>query len=127
MLFRSNLEAQPLTPEKFEILAITAGSANGWEFPEETLRDSLALWDGVNCFIDHDRFSRSVRDIAGVLHRPEWDEAAKGVRTELHAFGPSKDVLVSMGRQVLEEKDEPAVKVGFSADILFKGQGKVVQ
>ncbi len=124
---RLNLEAQPLTPEKFEILAITAGSANGWEFPEETLRDSLALWDGVNCFIDHDRLSRSVRDIAGVLHRPEWDEAAKGVRTELHAFGPSKDVLVSMGRQVLEEKDEPAVKVGFSADILFKGQGKVVQ
>ena len=44
----------------FEILAITAGAANGWLFPAEVLRESLALWDGVNCFVDHSLKARSV-------------------------------------------------------------------
>ncbi|HQK43257.1 MAG TPA: hypothetical protein PLV20_06595, partial [Anaerolineaceae bacterium] len=59
------MDAAPISPDKFEILAITAGSANGWEFPAEVLRESLPLWEGVNCFVDHDWTSRSVRDIAG--------------------------------------------------------------
>ena len=123
---RLSLEVNPNGPDSFDILAITAGSANGWEFPAEVLRESLALWDGVNCFVDHDLAARSVRDIAGVLRKPSWDEASEGVRAELTAFGPSAHVLRDMGRQVLEISDEPAVKVGFSADVLFKGEnGKV--
>ena len=110
----------------FEILAITAGAANGWVFPAEVLRESLALWDGVNCFVDHSLKVRSVRDIAGVLRKPIWDETSQGVRAELSAFGPSSDLLKEIGRQVLEESDEAAVKVGFSADVLFQGKnGKV--
>lgn len=124
---RLALEVQPVSPERFEILAITAGSANGWEFPVEALRESLTLWEGVNCFIDHDWNSRSVRDIAGVLRKASWDEQAQGIRAELHAFGPSAGLLVEIGRQVLEAKDEPAVRVGFSADILFNGRGKKVE
>lgn len=123
---RLSLEVNPIGPDSFEILAITAGSANGWEFPAEVLRESLALWEGVNCFVDHDLAARSVRDIAGVLRKPNWDGAAKGVRAELQAFGPSAHVLSDIGRQVLEISNEPAVKVGFSADVLFRGQnGKV--
>ncbi len=123
---RLSLEVNPSGPDSFDILAITAGSANGWEFPAEVLRESLALWDGVNCFVDHDLAARSVRDIAGVLRKPSWDEASEGVRAELQAFGPSAHVLRDMGRQVLEISDEPAVKVGFSADVLFNGEnGKV--
>ncbi len=124
---RLALEAAPLSPEKFEILAITAGSANGWEFPAEVLRESLQLWEGVNCFVDHDWTSRSVRDIAGVLRKPVWDEAAQGIRAELHAFGPSAELLARIGRQVLEIRDAPAVRVGFSADVLFNGRGKRVE
>ncbi len=90
------------------------------------MRESLALWDGVNCFVDHDLAARSVRDIAGVLRKPSWDENAQGVRAELQAFGPSAHVLSDIGRQILEISDEPTVKVGFSADVLFKGtNGKV--
>ena len=111
------MDAAPISPDKFEILAITAGSANGWEFPAEVLRESLPLWEGVNCFVDHDWTSRSVRDIAGVLRKPVWDELALGIRAELHAFGPSADLLVRIGRQVLEIHDAPAVRVGFSADV----------
>ncbi len=121
-----NLEVNPLSSDRFEILAITAGTANGWDFPAEVLRESLALWEGVNCFVDHSLSARSVRDIAGVLRETRWDEAANGVRAELSAFGPSAKVLAEIGRQVLEASDEPAVRVGFSADVLFKGKaGKV--
>lgn len=48
------------------------------------------------------------------------------MRAELSAFGPSAEVLTDIGRQVLEESNEAAVKVGFSADVLFQGKaGKV--
>ncbi|HOV30920.1 MAG TPA: hypothetical protein PKX67_04260 [Anaerolineaceae bacterium] len=124
---RLALEAQALSPDRFEILAITAGAANGWEFPPEVLRQSLGLWEGVNCFVDHDWTSRSVRDIAGILRKVSWDEHAQGIRAELHAFGPSAELLTKVGRQVLEEKDEPAVRVGFSADILFNGKDHRVE
>ena len=121
-----NLEVNPVSNDRFEILEITAGVANGWEFPAEVLRESLALWEGVNCFVDHSLSARSVRDIAGVLRDTRWDEAASGVRADLTAFGPSAQVLAEIGRQVLEANDEPAVRVGFSADVLFKGKaGKV--
>jgi len=68
---RLALEVNPISPDSFEILAITAGTANGWAFSAEVLRESLALWDGVNCFVDHDLAARSVRDIAGVLRKPQ--------------------------------------------------------
>ena len=35
----------------FEVLAITAGQGNGWLFEESALKESLPLWDGVECFI----------------------------------------------------------------------------
>jgi hypothetical protein len=124
---RMALEAQAITADRFEILAITAGVANGWEFQPETLKSSLALWEGVNCFIDHDLGARSVRDIAGVLRKVEWDPTNQGIKAEMQAFGPSKALLKEIGRQVLEESDQPAVKVGFSADILFRSKGKQVE
>ena len=123
---RLALEVSSTGSGRFEILAITAGAANGWEFPAQVLRESLALWDGVNCFLDHSLKARSVRDIAGVLRKPVWDDQSQGVRAELSAFGPSAEVLKGIGRQVMEESDEAAVKVGFSADVLFQGKaGKV--
>ena len=86
---------------KFEILAITAGQANGWQFDAQVLKQSLALWEGVHCFVDHAWASRSVRDIAGVIRNPIWDEAAQGIRAELQAFGPASGLLSELGQQVL--------------------------
>ncbi|NLC30299.1 MAG: hypothetical protein GX773_07550 [Chloroflexi bacterium] len=95
------LEVTPAGSGRFEILAITAGAANGWQFPAQVLRESLDMWDGVNCFLDHSLKERSVRDIAGVLRKPVWDEETQGVRAELSAFGPSAEVLKDIGRKVL--------------------------
>ena len=124
---RLGLEARALRHDRFEILAITAGAANGWQFPAEVLKESIALWDGVNCFIDHGLGERSVRDIGGVVQNPTWDANQEGIKAELRAFGTSANLLSEVGKQVLERQDLPAVKVGFSADVLFNGKGKCVE
>jgi hypothetical protein len=109
----------------FEILCITAGNGNGWEFPADVLEQSLQLWNGAHCFIDHAWLSRSVRDLAGQITDPVWDADAQGVRATLKAFGPGGQLLTDFGREVLTEKTPP--RVGFSADILFKATGTKVK
>jgi hypothetical protein len=113
---------------KFEVLAIPAGDGNGWKFGADTLRRSLALWDGVECFVDHGSMwsrGRSVRDLAGVFSAPTWDEAAQGVRLQLEASGPSGALLESLGREMLKDgKKKP--KVGFSADVGFSAKAQEV-
>lgn len=119
----------------FEIHAMTAGSANGWNFSEQSLRNSLALWDGVECFIDHAGFfedNRSVRDLGGMCHSPEWDDAAKGVKLQLRTAGPSGPLVESIGRELLRESgaghpNGARPRVGFSADIGFTATGRDVQ
>jgi hypothetical protein len=114
------------TGGEFEILAITAGEGNGWQFPVDCLRSSLSLWDGVETFVDHAWLGRSVRDLAGVCRHPEWDEDSLGVRLRLSPVGPSAPLLTSLARQVLAEGDaRPAV--GFSADLVFTAIGQQVE
>lgn len=110
---------------QFEILCITAGDGNGWQFSPEVLQASLGLWSGVHCFIDHAWCSRSVRDLAGQVVDPVWDEDAQGIRATLKAFGPGGDLLTSFGHEVLQGDSPP--RVGFSADILFSAHQKQVK
>lgn len=112
---------------RFEVLAITAGVGNGWEFTEAALRESLVLWDGVEVFVDHRWGSRSLRDLAGVLHEPAWDAESQGIRCKLRAVGPSAALLEELGRQLLKESDGKKPRVGFSADVLFTSQGRKVE
>jgi hypothetical protein len=109
---------------KFEILAISAGSGNGWEFPAEALRESLALWDGRECYLDHSLWGHSVRDLAGVLHSPVWDEARQGIRLTLKAVGPGGPVLEQLAQAALSGEARP--DIGFSADVLFHAEGRRV-
>jgi hypothetical protein len=91
---------------KFEVIAITAGEGNGWQFSEAVLRESLSLWDGATCFVDHGSWfgGRSVKDIAGVFNNPRWSEDAKGVALELTTMGPSGELVDELGRQILAEE-----------------------
>ena len=123
---RLTLQATVTPAGKFEILAITAGVGNGWTFPAEALKASLSLWDRVECFVDHDYFGHSLKDLAGVLHSPAWDEARKGIRAQLRTAGPSGPLLDALGREMLADED-PKPDVGFSADVLFTAKGKVVE
>lgn len=117
--------AQPTQPGKFEILCITAGNGNGWEFPADILQASLALWHGVHCFIDHAWASRSVRDLAGQIVNPTWDPDIQGIRATLKAFGLGGKILTAFGQEVLQEEQPP--KIGFSADLTFTAKGKRVR
>ena len=114
---------------RFEILAITAGEGNGWLFGEDALRTSLALWDGVECFVDHAAVARahSLRDLAGVVTNPEWDAERRGVRCELRAIGPSAELLSELGREMVAGAGQAAPRVGFSADVVFTAQGRQVE
>lgn len=111
---------------QFEILAISAGEGNGWQFSEQALQESLALWDGVECFIDHAWGGRSLRDLAGVCRQPRWDAEQRGVLLKLRPLGPSAGLLAELGRQMLAEAD-PRPAVGFSADLLFSASGREVK
>ena len=112
-------------PGKIEIIAISAGSGNGWEFAPEVLRESLPLWQGVECFIDHDWKPRSLRDLAGVCAAPRWSESRQGVLLSLRPFGPAAALLESAA-EALTDSDTPAPRVGFSADLVFSASGRQV-
>ena len=125
---RLALEMEPSDGGSFEILAISAGEGNGWQFGAEVLQSSLPLWDGVETFIDHTPGAaarRSLRDLAGVCSQPRYDPAANGVRLRLQPAGPSGALLESLGREWLEAP-EPRPRLGFSADLLFSARGKQV-
>ena len=133
---RTRLEASgtPLEGGRFLVDAIRAGVGNGWEFSAEMLHNSLALWQGVECFVDHEqnpgslRGGRSVRDLGGVFENPAWDAADQAVRLELRTLGPSGGLVEALGRALLAESPNGTrPKVGFSADILFTAQGRRVE
>jgi hypothetical protein len=71
------------TPKGIEVLAITAGIGNGWDFSPAVLQESLSLWDKAECFTDHTLQNHSVRDLGGILSDPLWDIEAKGIRATL--------------------------------------------
>jgi len=110
----------------FEILAITAGTGNGWDFSAEVLKASLSLWDKAECYIDHSWFGHSVRDLAGFCHSPAWDDDHLGIKLQLKPVGPSGPLLAELGKQVLEEDNPANPNVGFSADVIFTSNGKNV-
>ncbi|MDO9546629.1 MAG: hypothetical protein Q7J07_07765 [Pelolinea sp.] len=111
---------------EFEILAITAGDGNGWEFSADILKQSLSLWDNAQTFVDHHWFGHSVHDLAGVCFDPEWDETAQGIKLTLRPVGPAAPILSEIGRQMLAE-DQPKPDLGFSADLIFTANGKEVK
>ena len=90
-------------PGTYPILAITAGEGNGWLFSEDVLRESLALWDGVEVFVDHAQAggqNRSIRDLAGVLSAPAWDAQRRGVACALRPFGPAAALLEGLAAEI---------------------------
>ena len=84
-----------------------------------------SLWDGIECYIDHHWANRSIKDLAGVLHAPEWDASAKGIKAKLRAVGPGATTLAELGRVMLNDEVKP--DVGFSADLIFTAKEKKVE
>ena len=115
---------------EFEIVAITAGHANGWNFTAKALQESVKLWDGTNSLVDHAGFfdMPSIMKLGGVCYGPAWDETRQGIKATLRPFGPCGPLVADLGKEVLaaKAKGDPLPKIGFSADIWFKANGRDV-
>ena len=113
----------------FEIVCITAGVGNGWEFSADVLRAAVPLFDGVQCFVDHlavdSADGHSVRDVAGLISEPVFDEGLQGITAKLTPFGPSADLLKETLSEILSHEGTDT-KVGFSADLAFNNEGSTV-
>lgn len=97
-------------------------------FPADVLQRSLSLWDGVNCFINHDFWGHDdVRDLCGIMYSPVWSETGQGPLCQFRTAGPGGPVADALGREMVNA-DQPKPRVGFSADVLFtvKADGKTV-
>jgi len=117
------------SPNGIEVLAITAGIGNGWEFSPGCLQASLPLWEGAECYADHlsaqegKPDQHSVRDLGGLLKDVLWDMEATGIRATLNPTGPAAAVFVELARAAIAH---PELAVGLSADILMQVDGKKV-
>ena len=109
---------------EIEIAAITAGIGNGWQFSAAVLQESLPLWEGVECFVDHAWPPRSIRDLAGACSQPRWDDSLQGIRLKVTPCGPSASLLHDLALAQNTSPIQP--RVGFSADLLFSAAGNQV-
>ena len=113
----------------FEIVCMTAGTGNGWEFSADVLRAAVPLFDGVQCFVDHlpmdSQDGHSVRDVAGLLSNASFDEGLQGIVAQLTPFGPSADLLKATLAEILAVEGVDT-KIGFSADLAFNCEGSTV-
>jgi hypothetical protein len=121
---RSEIKIKLAKAGEYEILAISAGLGNGYNFTAKALKVAVPLFDRVPCYIDHestpDKSRHSARDLAGLIHSPAWDETYQGIRAMLKPTGPSAGDLVKLADAALEDPDLP---IGFSADILVATTG----
>lgn len=123
------LSAQP-TNEGFDILAINAGEAKGHgiSFSREVLMQSVDMIDRLPVFIDHAGLGNapSVRDLAGTVQTPSWNEREQGIQAKLRASGPAADVLLAL-REAAKSDIAIMQAVGFSmvVNVQLNKQGQV--
>jgi hypothetical protein len=97
-------------------LAITAGIGNGWEFPASVLKEFVPLLNKVHRHLDHSMPGHSVKDLAGVIHSPAWDEGTQGIRAAVcRPTGPGANASITLGDAALAQPGLRSVDVGFSA------------
>jgi hypothetical protein len=114
----------------FDILAINAGEAKGHgiTFHQTELMEALPLYDQKPVFIDHAGFGNapSVRNLAGTITTPTWNEREQGIQAQLTAGGPAADILLALREAA---KINPAIMqaVGFSTvlTVRLEKTGKV--
>jgi hypothetical protein len=116
------LQATP-TDEGFDILAISEGEAigHGIKFSSDVLQQGMNLYASRPVFIDHPGFFEgpSVRNLAGTLESPTWNNLEKGIQLKLKPAGPAADVLLDVRAAA---KTNPAIMeaIGFSTVLNVK-------
>jgi len=122
--FTTDLRPSSSVPKGYEVLLIHAGQANGWNFSRQVLRDSVPMFDGVDCFADHNLFEQSVHELCGVFSNPRWSDERGGVLADLRPTGPQADLLRIYAEDVIASaaKQSPHPNVGFSPVLVFQSK-----
>lgn len=111
----------------FEVLLITEGEAKGHgvTFPASVLKAAVndRVFEGIECFVNHDYFGRDLRDLGGIFSGASWSEEDSGIAAKLRTIGPSGSLVAELGREMLSE-EEPKPKVGFSVDVVITQDGE---
>ena len=113
-------------PRRYEVLAITAGKANGYEYSGPVIEAAAALFDGVTVLVDHPQLgemwsatgNRSIRNVLGILEGAYFSEESQGINCVLRVSeGPNAGWFVPMVDDYLGsvERGEPVPDVGLSA------------
>lgn len=103
----------------FYAIMISEGEGHGYYFGKDALQSAVDVLEGLECFVDHHIWGKSVRDLGGVFYDVAWDDEENGIGAKLKTQGPSGPIVAEMGAQMVEEGEEPKPDVGFSLDILF--------
>jgi hypothetical protein len=116
----------------FDILAINAGDAKGHgiSFGRDVLMQSVDMIDKLPVFIDHAGLGNapSVRNLAGTLQSPSWNEREQGIQAKLKASGPAADVLLAL-REAAKADAAIMQAVGFSmvVNVQLNKSGQVMK
>jgi hypothetical protein len=110
------LTATP-TDDGFDVLAISEGEAKGHgiTFSSSVLQEAMPLYDAKPVFIDHAGLMNapSIRNLAGTLEAPTWNDIEQGIQLKLKPAGPAADVLLSV-RDAAKTNAAIMQAVGFS-------------
>ena len=120
----------------YRVTVIAAGTANGWEWPSETLRSAVAagLFAEMPSFLDHRHDptligARSVRDLCGMVVDGVYDVERGAVRAVFRAVGPLGEWVDRLIRDSLAEQaaDRSSPPLGLSIDVSFGAAGRRVE
>lgn len=113
-------------PRRYEVLAITAGKANGYEYSAAIIEAAAKLFDGVTVLVDHPQLNemwsrtgnRSIRNVLGTLEGAYFAQESAGINCVLRVgAGPNAGWFVPMVDDYLAaaERGEQLPAVGLSA------------
>jgi hypothetical protein len=106
---------------------IRAGTANGYIFSADVLKEAVTLFEGRPCFTDHADFSffgpsnRSVHDLAGHIQNAHWSEQTQGIVADIHFYATA-----SWLRELAEQAQNHEY-FGLSADLWLTRKEQTVQ
>ncbi|MGH2541765.1 MAG: hypothetical protein ACRDIB_03150, partial [Ardenticatenaceae bacterium] len=125
----AQIAQQPETAAAYEIVIITPGAGNGYEWPAEVLAGGAPLFESATSFTNHEREDvranrpggRALDDICGVVYDARWDATRQAILATWRASGPRGPWTASMIEQLLQDREAglPVPDVGISADLTF--------
>jgi len=125
-LLQAALGGRGSGPRRYEVLAITAGEGNGYEYSAAVIEAATPLFDGVTVLVDHPQLgemwsrtgNRSIRNVLGILEGAYYDAGSEGINAVLRVSeGPNAGWFIPMVDDYIAgaERGEQLPDVGLSA------------